>query len=64
MNDGGFILWHDFNLELVHCRSWVNSVCLGVEKLIKEGLISGLIYHVKDSWVGIYQVSKKANEEK
>ena len=56
MKKGGFILWHDFNLDLVKKYTWINSVCLGVEKLYKEGLLNGRIYHIKDSWVGIYKV--------
>lgn len=56
MKKGGYIMWHDFNLDLVKKHGWINDVCLGVEKLYKEGLIDGRIYHIKDSWVGIYQV--------
>ena len=56
MKRGGFILWHDFNLDLAKKYEWINSVCLGVEALYKEGLIKGRIYHIKDSWVSIYKV--------
>ncbi len=53
---GSFILWHDYNLDLVGKHDWIHSVCLGVEKLYKEGIIKGEIFHIKNSWVGIYQV--------
>jgi len=56
MKKGGFVLWHDFNPELVKKYDWINSVCLGVEKLYADGLIRGRIMHIKDSWVGIYEV--------
>lgn len=58
MKPGGFILWHDFNLELVKKYHWINSVCLGVEKLCRDGLIKGRILHIRDSWLGIYRVEK------
>lgn len=58
MKPGGFILWHDFNLELVKKYHWINSVCLGVEKLYRDGLINGRILHIRDSWVGIYRVGE------
>lgn len=57
MRKGGFILWHDFNPHLIKNYHWINSVCLGVEKLYAQGLIKGEMFHIKDSWVGIYQVS-------
>lgn len=58
MKPGGFILWHDFNLDLVKKYGWINSVCLGVEKLYRDGLLKGRIFHVRDSWVGIYRVTE------
>lgn len=56
MKPGGVILWHDFNPDLVKKYDWINSVCLGVEKLYREGLIRGRIFHIRDSWVGIYRI--------
>jgi len=53
---GSFILWHDFNLDLVRKYQWIHSVCLGVEKLFKDRLISGRVFHVRDSWIGLYRV--------
>lgn len=58
MKPGGYILWHDFNLDLVKKYHWINSVCLGVEKLYRDGLINGRIFHIRDSWVGIYRVTE------
>lgn len=56
MKPGGFILWHDFNPQLASKFPWINSVCRGVEQLFRDGLISGRIFQIRDSWVGIYQV--------
>jgi predicted O-methyltransferase YrrM len=56
MESGSFVLWHDFNLELVAKYSWIGSVCSGVERLFADGLLSGRIFHIRDSWVGIYRV--------
>ncbi len=53
---GSFILWHDFNLELWNKYAWIHDACKGVEMLLEQGLISGNIFHVRDSWVGIYRV--------
>lgn len=53
---GSFVLWHDFELKLVDKFQWIRSVCLGVEKLYENGLLNGSIFHVRDSWVGIYKV--------
>ena len=58
MKPGGFVLWHDFNPELVYKYHWIRSVCLGVEKLFSDRLVSGRIFHVRDSWVGIYRVGE------
>lgn len=56
MKPGSFILWHDFNPDLTKKYPWINSVCLGVEKLYNDGYLKGRIFHVRDSWVGIYRV--------
>jgi len=34
----------------------INSVCKGIEKLYAEGYLKGQLFHVKDSWMGIYRV--------
>jgi len=59
MKPGGFILWHDFNLDLAKKYDWINSVCLGVECLYRDKLLNGRIFHIRDSWVGIYQMPNK-----
>jgi predicted O-methyltransferase YrrM len=53
---GSFILWHDFNLELVRKHISIYHVCKGVERLLAEGLVSGHIFHLRDSWTGVYRV--------
>ena len=59
MRSGSFILWHDFNIDLIQKYHWIYSVSLGVEKLIANGLIHDRIFHVRDSWVGVYRVPGK-----
>jgi hypothetical protein len=56
MKKGDFIIWHDFNLELMPKYGWINDVCLGVEMLYADGSITGRILHVRDSWMGVYRV--------
>jgi hypothetical protein len=53
---GAFILWHDFNLHLAKTYHWIYDVCIGVEELYRRRLLSGRIYHLRDSWVGLYRV--------
>jgi predicted O-methyltransferase YrrM len=56
---GTVILWHDFNPELIGKNEWMADVARGIERLYEEGLISGNILHVRDSWVGYYVVLPK-----
>jgi predicted O-methyltransferase YrrM len=56
MRSGSFILWHDFNLELVHKYPSVHSVCSGVERLFRDRILSGRVFHVRDSWIGVHRV--------
>jgi predicted O-methyltransferase YrrM len=58
MKSGSFILWHDFNPELAKKYHWIYSVCMGVEKLFADGLLSGRVFHMRDSWVGVCRVSQ------
>lgn len=56
---GSIILWHDFAPGLVKSYSWLGDVCRGVERLYSEGLISGRILHLQDSWIGLYKVPEE-----
>jgi hypothetical protein len=56
---GSFILWHDFNPDLVRKYHWIHSVCRGVEKLFADGLVSGRVFHVRDSWIGVYRIKER-----
>lgn len=56
MKPGSFVLWHDFNLQGATRHQWIRCVCLGIEKLIADGLVHGPIFHVRDSWIGIYRI--------
>lgn len=55
MKSGSFTLWHDFNMELIHKKEWIGSVCNGIEMLYEDDLLHGPILHIRDSWVGIYR---------
>lgn len=57
MRPGSFVLWHDFNLSLIHNYPWIKSVCLGVEVLLARGALTGRVFHIRDSWVGVYRVA-------
>jgi len=57
MRSGAFLLWHDFQIELVEKFDWIHSVCLGLEKLYEAGLLRGRLFHVRDSWTAVYRVA-------
>ncbi len=56
MKSGGFVLWHDFNPATIYNYRWHLTVAQGVERLVRDGLVRGRIFHVRDSWVGVYRV--------
>jgi predicted O-methyltransferase YrrM len=56
LKPGSFLIWHDFNLELVKKYHWIYTVCEGVNQLFQDGFLHGRIFHVKDSWVGILKM--------
>lgn len=56
MKKGSFVMWHDFNLDLINRCDWIHDVCSAVERLYVLGVIKGPVYHIKDSWVCIYEV--------
>ena len=53
---GSLILWHDFHPGLRRVHPWIASVCSGIERLYENGLLRGKIFHLQDSWVGLYRV--------
>lgn len=53
---GAYILWHDFNFSLVRSYHWIYEVCVGLEELYRTRRLRGRIYHLRDSWVGLYRV--------
>ncbi len=55
---GTVILWHDFAPEHAHRLDWIHAVCQGVENLLAKKL-HGNVYHLQDSWVGLYIVQEK-----
>lgn len=55
ISPNGFILWHDFNPDLALKHEWIGEVCRAVDWLQNNGHLPGEIYHVKDSWVGIWR---------
>lgn len=59
MRPGSFLLWHDFNPSLVHNYEWIKAVCSGVESLLAKRVLRGRIFHVCDSWVGVYRVGER-----
>ena len=53
---GTIILWHDFAPSLGFVHDWIGEVCHGIDRLYGDGLLKGPIFHLQDSWVGLYRV--------
>jgi hypothetical protein len=53
---GSFIMWHDFSVPLVRSYHWIYEVCVAIEELYRKKMLRGDIYHLRDSWVGLYRV--------
>lgn len=53
---GSLIMWHDFSFPLVRSYHWIYEVCVAIEELYRTKMLRGPIYHLRDSWVGLYQV--------
>ena len=60
MRPGGWIVWHDFAPELAPAYPWIDAVCEGVDALYRRGCLSAPVYHLRDSWMGLYQVPDHA----
>jgi predicted O-methyltransferase YrrM len=53
---GSLIMWHDFSFPLVRSYHWIYEVCVAIEELYRTKMLRGPIYHLRDSWVGLYRV--------
>jgi len=56
---GSLILWHDFSPDLIRRHAWIADVCLGVEHLYQKGCLHDMVFHLKDSWIGLYRVIER-----
>lgn len=56
---GGYIVWHDFHPQLRHRFGWINAVMRGVELFFQAKKIDPEILHLKDSWMGVWQVPQR-----
>lgn len=52
---GGYILWHDFTPLYRKNFSWIDAAMQGVDQLAAEGVITGFILNVRNSWIGIWK---------
>ncbi|MCP4891250.1 MAG: class I SAM-dependent methyltransferase [Planctomycetaceae bacterium] len=55
---GSIVFWHDFSPSKAKHYDWIDSVCRGVNRLYRSGIIRGRILHLQDSWIGLYVVQK------
>lgn len=53
---GSLVLWHDFAPGLRRTYDWIDEVCRGVDRLYAARLLDAPVYHLRDSWVGLYRV--------
>ncbi len=52
---GGFILWHDFSPIYRKNFHWIDACMKGIERLYDERILTGPIFNVKNSWIGIWK---------
>jgi predicted O-methyltransferase YrrM len=52
---GGFILWHDFSPIYRNNFHWIDACMTGIERLYRENIITGPIFNVRHSWIGIWK---------
>lgn len=57
LRQGGFLVWHDANPELIRHHFWIQEVCAAIGDLLGSGAIAGPLYHIRDSWTVIYKKS-------
>jgi predicted O-methyltransferase YrrM len=53
---GSVILWHDFNPALAYRFPWIGEVVTAIDHLVQTGIIHGPIFHLQDSWTGLYRI--------
>lgn len=58
MRPGGFIIWHDFSPQHIDRHDWIGDVCGALETLYRRGVLTDYIYHVRDTWTGVYKIPK------
>lgn len=56
---GTVIIWHDYNPELARVYGHIGEVLTGIRWLIRKKKIRGIIYHLQDSFTGVYVVPGK-----
>lgn len=54
--EGSIIMWHDFAPDMVLRHAWVAEVCRAVETMFATRILHGPVFHVRDSWIGLYRV--------
>ena len=50
ISKNGFLIWHDFNYQLINKFDWIKSVSIGALSFCEQHRITN-IYHLKDSWM-------------
>jgi len=57
LNKYAYVLWHDFNPDLEKRFEWIHSVMTGIERLYRSGILSGDLFHIRNSWICIKHFS-------
>ena len=53
---GSLIIWHDYCPPIAKYHSHLADVCTGIDWLLKRRYLRGSIYHLQDSFTGLYIV--------
>ena len=59
VRSGGYIIWHDFHPQLRDKFGWIDAVMRGVERFFQAKRLDPEIVHLKDSWMGVWQVPQR-----
>jgi predicted O-methyltransferase YrrM len=53
---GTVICGHDFHPGLAHRYGWIDEVCSAIETIFSREHLRGPVYHLRDSWTGLYRI--------
>jgi SAM-dependent methyltransferase len=53
LDEGGYIVWHDFNPALRNRHDWIDHAMKGVDLFCEQFAPDAEVFHLKNSWMGV-----------